>query len=259
MSAMMMAARRIDGKVSDTRPVRFTVAVVWARPVRNSGIVERVLFRVRSDRPAFRILAGPVLSMLVGVGCSMPPPLGSGRDDLDPGVRPGDGPPPVTVRAGDLSFDLRAWTYCFGNTCADGFPPPNPPDLGAAPRVEVEFPLEDWTFEAIFVPVGDDCPRRHSVPVEQTDDHTYVVEPAGRADTYDVTLFGRGDGDLFVTFRWTTPFNGPMPVPAARLAVLADHDGAVDSYGVELEVSDLAATPEVATAEVTVTAANGGR
>ncbi len=25
-----------------------------------------------------------------------------------------------------------------------------------------------------------------------------------------------------------------MPVPEARLAVLADHDGAVDSYGVEL-------------------------
>ena len=37
-----------------------------------------------------------------------------------------------------------------------------------------------------------------------------------------MTLFGRGNGDLFVTFRWTTPSDGPMPVPEARLAVLAD-------------------------------------
>ncbi len=72
-----------------------------------------------------------------------------------------------------------------------------------------------------------------------------------------MTLFGRGDGDLFVTFRWTTPSDGPMPVPAARLAFLADHDGAVDSHGVELELSDVASTPTTASAEVTVTAANG--
>jgi len=48
-----------------------------------------------------------------------------------------------------------------------------------------------------------------------------------------------------------------MPVPDARLAVLADHDGEVDSYGVELELSDLRATPRSARAEITVTAANG--
>jgi hypothetical protein len=83
------------------------------------------------------------------------------------------------------------------------------------------------------------------------------VRPAGPADTYDVTLFGRGDGDLFVTFRWTTPSDGPMPVPSARLAILANHDGEVDSYGVELELANLASTPESAAAEVTVTAADG--
>jgi len=168
-----------------------------------------------------------------------------------------DAPPPVTVRAGDKIMDLEAWTFCFANGCADGSPPENPPDLGVAPRIEVEFPLQGWTFDAEFVPVGDACPRRHVVAVEQTGDHTYVVVPTGHADTYDVTLFGRGDGDLFVTFRWTTANDGLMPIPHGRLAVLADHDGAVDSYGVELELSDLAATPEVATAEVTVTAANG--
>ncbi len=171
--------------------------------------------------------------------------------------QPPGAPPPVIVRAGDKRFELAAWTYCFGSGCADDSRPENLLHLGSAPRIEVEFPLEGWTFEAEFAPAGEDCPRRHVVAVEQTGDHTYVVEPAGPAATYDVTLFGRGDGDLFVTFRWTTPTNGPMPIPHARLAVLADHDGAVDSYGVELELADLAATPESATAEVTVTAANG--
>ena len=168
-----------------------------------------------------------------------------------------DAPPPVTVRAGDKSFDLKPWTYCYDTGCADGAPPQNPPDLGQAAQVEIEFPLDGWTFEAEFVPAGNSCPRRQSVPVEQTGAGTYVATPAGVADTYDVTLFGRGDGDLFVTFRWTTPSDGPMPIPHARLAVLADHDGRVDSYGVELELSDLGRTPEGATAEVTVAAANG--
>ena len=168
-----------------------------------------------------------------------------------------DAPPPVTVRAGSRAFDLAAWSYCYDTGCADGSPPVTPPDLGNAAQVEVLFPLDGWTFEAEFVPAGEPCPRRHTVPVDSTGDGSYVVVPAGHADTYDVTLFGRGNGDLFVTFRWTTPSDGPMPVPRARLAVLADHDGAVDSYGVELELSDLAATPEQAEAEVTVTAANG--
>ena len=35
------------------------------------------------------------------------------------------------------------------------------------------------------------------------------------------------------------------------------HDGVPDSYGVELEVNYLAETPKEATAEVTITAANG--
>jgi hypothetical protein len=183
----------------------------------------------------------------------------------EPAVAPAnvlDGrPPPVTVSANGRSFELNAWTYCFGSLCADGFPPEDPADLGAAPRIEIGFPLDGWTFEAEFTPVGMACPRRQMVAAEQTGPQTHALEPAGPSDTYDVTLFGRGQGerggDLFVSFRWTTPVDGPMPVPRARLAILADHDGVVDSYGVELELADLAATPEAATAEVTVRAADG--
>jgi hypothetical protein len=84
-----------------------------------------------------------------------------------------------------------------------------------------------------------------------------MLRPAGHADTYDVTLFGRGDGSLFVTFRWTTPSDGTLPAPEARLAVLADHDGRVDSYGVELELTNLARTPSEALARITVRAETG--
>ena len=203
-------------------------------------------------------------ALLVGglVGCGslelVDPP---GEDaGAQPNALP-DPPPPVTVSAGGRSFELEAWTSCFGAVCRDGAPPANPPDLGAAPRIEIGFPLDGWTFEAEFTPVGQACPRRQMVPADQTGPQTHALEPAGRADTYDVTLSGRGrgdrGGDLFVTFRWTTPVDGPMPVPRARLAIVADHDGTPDSYGVELELADLAATPIEATAEVTVAAANG--
>ena len=85
-------------------------------------------------------------------------------------------------------------------------PPSDPPDVGEAAREVAEFPLDGWTFEAWFVQIGVACPRRQRVEVAKTGDHTFVVEPAGAADTYAVTLFGRGEGgDLSVTFRWTTP------------------------------------------------------
>jgi hypothetical protein len=95
------------------------------------------------------------------------------------------------------------------------------------------------------------------VPLQAKGEGEFVLRPAGYADTYDVTLFARGNGDLFTTFRWTTPTDGPLPKLRARLAVLANHDGAVDSYGVELLLSNLAQTPRKAAARITVQASNG--
>ena len=121
----------------------------------------------------------------------------------------------------------------------------------------MEFPLSGWSFTASFVPAGKECGRIQEAPLTQTGDGSFVLLPIGHADTYDVTLFGRGNGDLFVTFRWTTPIDGPLPQPEARLAVLAGHDGKTDSYGVELEVSNLARNPEEAVATITVRAETG--
>jgi hypothetical protein len=169
-----------------------------------------------------------------------------------------DAPPPVTVHFFDESVALRAWTYCYGNLCADGSPPEPPVDVGSPEQVLVEFPLPDWSFTSSFQPAGKPCGRIQDAPLDSAADGHFLVRPVGYAGTYDVTLFGRGPGgDLFTTFRWRTPFDGPLPEPTARLAVLADHDGGVDSYGVELELTNLARTPEEASARITVRSADG--
>ena len=120
-----------------------------------------------------------------------------------------DEPPPVTVRFLDRSFVLNAWSYCYGNTCADGYPPAPPPDVGDPEEVYVEFPLPEWSFIATFVPADEKCVRAQRVQLDASGEGSFVLKPVGQADTYDVTLFGKGDGDLVVTFRWTTPRHGP--------------------------------------------------
>lgn len=187
-------------------------------------------------------------------------PVGSNDPEHDEPSLPSDhAPPPVTVTAGDTTLELDAWTFCYDTLCADGVPPDDPPDIGSPDGVRIAFPLEGWTFDASFRPATERCGREFHTTATPNGDGTFVLRPAGFAGTYDVTLFGVGGGDLFVTFRWTTPSDGVIEPPEARLAVLANHDGDVDSYGVELAISDLSRTPDEATATVTVTAAGGRR
>jgi hypothetical protein len=177
-------------------------------------------------------------------------PGGGGRPPLDE-------PPEVTVRSGTRTLKLDAYTYCYGNVCADGFPTEAPPDIGEASEALIGFPERDWTFQATFERVGERCGRQQTVELEPVDDDSWVLQPHGPAGTYDVTLFGRGSGDLFTVFRWTTPSDGPLTTPAARLALVAENAGERHSYGVELMLENLAQTPDEATATITTTAANG--
>jgi len=176
----------------------------------------------------------------------------------EPTAPPGlEAPPPVTVRFFDESVALQAWTYCYRSGCVDGSPPAESPNVGSPEKVVIEFPLKGWAFTASFRAAADECGRMQEVPLETAGDGRFVLRPAGHSAAYDVTLFGRGDGDLFTTFRWTTPIDGALPTPQARLAVIADHDGKADSYGVELELTNLARTPRQASARITVQAGNG--
>lgn len=126
-----------------------------------------------------------------------------------------DEPPPVIVRSGDRSFELRAWAYCFGDTCADDLPPADPLHVGSPGAIIVEFPLDGWSFTAFFAR-AEGCRRAQRITLEALGLGRSVLRPAGHADTYDVTLFGKGDGDLSVTFRWSTPRDGPLGGPMVR-------------------------------------------
>jgi hypothetical protein len=177
---------------------------------------------------------------------------------VEPNAPPGlDAPPPVTVRFFDESVALQAWSYCYRTACVHGSPSAQPPDVGNPEEVVIEFPLAGWSFTAYFSPAANECGRIQEVPLEAAGDGRFVLRPAGHAGAYDVTLFARGGGSLSTTFRWTTPIDGALPTPQARLAVLAGDDGRPDSYGVELQVTNLARTPTQASARITVQAANG--
>jgi hypothetical protein len=201
----------------------------------------------------------PVRAESTAIPTSVPPsstiPVAP-EEQVDPA--PFDRAPMVLVRAGDTELTLEPWTACWGNGCYDGAPPDVLPDLGAAVEIVVEFPATGWEFMATVQPVGEGCGRRQSEPLEPIGDTTHRLVPIGLADEYAVTLFGRGSGgDVFVSFRWETLTDGLLPVPAATASILADHDGRVDSYGVELPIWNLAKTPDDASGRVTVTSADG--
>lgn len=167
--------------------------------------------------------------------------------------------PAVIVRAGTMELSLEPWSACWGNGCYDGAPPEDLSDVGSPDEILVEFPAPDWEFIATIQPVGNECGRRQSEPLEPVNDTVHRLVPIGLASDYTVTLFGRGPGgSVFVSFRWSTPTDGVLPVPAATASILADHDGQLDSYGVELPIWNLAETPDAVTGQVTVTSADGG-
>ena len=169
-----------------------------------------------------------------------------------------DRPPDMRLHYGDQSVDLRPWTYCYVSACVDGAPPRNPPDVGSPEQVVVEFPLEGWRLRADFEASGERCARTFSSPLEEIEPGRFLLTPAGYAGEYDVTLSGRGPGsDAFTSFHWTTPSDGPLPTPSAYVGIIADNDGAVTSYGVEMQVDQLATAPKQVDAIITVTSADG--
>ena len=172
------------------------------------------------------------------------------------GQGPLEAPPPVTIKTPDQVIDLFAWSYCHKTGCVNGSPP-NPPHIGSPEQVIVEFPLEEWSFSANFTPADERCGRNHTVRLEPTAAGRFVLRPAGYADTYDVSLFGEGNGSLSVGFRWTTPTDGPLPEPEAHAAILSGEGGQITSYGIELSLSNLAETPKEASATITVEDADG--
>ncbi len=194
-----------------------------------------------------------VLTVLLVAGCGGGTNVVGGGPDLAE-------PPPVTLHLDDGDLELDAWAWCWENGCVDGWHGNDLESVGSPSEVAFSFPEEDWEFTATFNEHGvKKCPRRISVPASARDDGTWLVQPTGPAGVWDVDLFGQGPGgDVITTFTWTTPTGGSLPEPATgSAAVLADNDGELDSYGVEIAVEDLLSQPDDASASVTVTSASG--
>jgi hypothetical protein len=192
------------------------------------------------------------------------PPAGGERraagsdSPIQPARWDGEGVPPVTLHLSTRTVTLDPWAYCYDTACVDGIQPEHPEEVGSPDLVRFSFPEPGWTFEARFTEVGSDCPRTITVPATSTGPKTFELEPAGPAGTWDVDLFGRGDGgDVITTFRWRTPRAGTLPEPDAYLGIVSTTGGDTHVYAPELAINDLASTPENATAVITVTAADG--
>jgi len=179
-----------------------------------------------------------------------------------------DQPPAFRVRYDGQELTLYPHAYCYDNGCVDGFDP-NPPDIGSPVEIQVYVPVEEFTLsvyarELTREPQPDQrsfnatCGgRSFEVPVEDLGNGWYSVRASGPSAPYDIDLFAHGGGDMIGNLRWRTPTAGSMPKPSARLALIANHDGEPDSYGLELAIHALAETPTRVGAEIEVTAGNG--
>jgi hypothetical protein len=166
-------------------------------------------------------------------------------------------PPPFTVRYDAHELVLRPHTYCYANGCVDGYAE-HPPTVGSPASVAVYVPVEGFGLQAFFTDESRRCGGRvQEADVQDLGEGWYRLTPQGPAGHYRVGLFAQGGGDMAADFLWDTPTDGPLAVPRATMAVIADHDGRPDSYGFELSLSNLARTPRSVRAVVTVTAGNG--
>jgi hypothetical protein len=136
-----------------------------------------------------------------------PPTIDAASQVTGP-VQPPDHPepPPVRITGDGVELSLVPWTYCWtdlGGTgiCADGSPPTDPEIARGFGPLEVDFPVDDWSFEVSYTPSGVIGAPAAEVAGE------VLVRP-DPTTTYDVTLMGRSapgavpSGDVIVTFRW---------------------------------------------------------
>lgn len=202
-----------------------------------------------------RVLVALACLSLLFTGCADEPAPAPKAE----GTRGFELAPPVTLDLDGEEVDLQPWTSCYKNGCADGAPPPDPEDVGDRDEVRFTYPLEDWRFSASFRQVTGDhgCYRGFRAPVERTGDGSWVIRPVAYPGTYDVDINGRGDGDAYTTFRWTTTVQGDLPMPSARLSPVHNRRGGIEHWGVSVSVSDLADLAEPVEGTIKVTAANG--
>ncbi len=134
-------------------------------------------------------------------GQDVPSPTAS----LEPPDWDGVGVPPLTLMLSDRMVVLAPWSYCYGNACVDGKRPEHFDDVGSPEQVAFSFPVPGWRFEVTFTEAGVTRPRSETVRATPTSDTMFEITPPVRPGTYEVDLFGRGEGDVSFVFTWTVP------------------------------------------------------
>lgn len=229
-----------SGSPASTAAVQASVVAVAANGC-SARSTEDYVRQMRSRRRFVLALGCLLLPVL---GCSSP--LASAD------------PPTLTVQGAGEVIELRPWSYCWGSVCADGVPPRSLPSVGAGDRVRLSSSDTGLSLSAQFTSAQEECARVQRVPLGSMGQHLSLW-PAGPAETYAVLIEVAGSQGHSASygFRWTTTRDGVWPVPAASAAVLADDDGRITSYGVEVGVENLGMTPREASATVEVSSAEG--
>ena len=167
------------------------------------------------------------------------------------------------LRYGHTQLELGPHTYCYQavgkGACVDGFDG-DPPSIGSPEELFVFVPVPDVDELVVSQSVGDaGCASSVAAAATSLGNGWWLVRPRGAAKEYRVSLLasGSGAGDMVADVIWQTPSDQELPDPLAEIALIANHDGRPDSYGVELRVDGLPASPKRASATITVTAANG--
>ncbi len=215
------------------------------------------------------LLCGALVACGAGTPLPADPPLPvpSPTATLDHGQVSPQGPPPFVVRYDSTELRIAAAAWCWSNGCADGIDL-DPPSIGSPDEVLVFIPDFDRLQATQVSGERHTCESRTlEAATEDLGGGWWRVVPQGPADDYTVDLFASrggelftppgGTGDMFASLRWTTTVDAPLPDPEASIVLVVNHDGKPDSYGLELSVANLAATPSEYSATVTVTAANG--
>lgn len=164
--------------------------------------------------------------------------------------------PDVEIQNGDQVLWLRPTSACWSFGCFDG-PRPDPLEsAGEASFLTVRFPKPTWEFSALLTQDLEACqPRQLHADLTPNHDGTWRLGQQGPAGDWAVDVFGYADGqgDVAASFAWTSTGDGELPPATGTLIALADHDGELDSYGIEFYVDGLDETPLQAAASVTIT------
>lgn len=194
-------------------------------------------------------------------GPDLPTPTATVNHGSSPGPQPWPGA--FRVRFAETELTLSPFTYCYsgadgGSICVDGFDS-DPPSVGSPEELFVYVPVPGFDELTVSQSSGlDKCQTSINARTEALGGGWWVVRPRGLAGDYRVSIFASGNGgDMVADLLWQTPSDQALPESTAQIAVIADHDGRPDSYGVELSVDGLATSPVQTSATITVTAANG--